>query len=87
MSESKSAKEIVALRDAAEAEAKRAGIADEHKLDAMRRTNELLEQLKQVTESARGESSPERKIVAAWSGAIMRSGDARANQFTNARLG
>ncbi|MDK4328442.1 tape measure protein [Corynebacterium pseudodiphtheriticum] len=87
MSESKSAKEIVALRDAAEAEAKRAGIADEHKLDAMRRTNELLEQLKQVTESARGESSPERKIVAALSEAIMRSGDARANQFTNARLG
>lgn len=87
MSESKSAKEIVALRDAAEAEAKRAGIADEHKLDAMRRTNELLEQLKQATESARGESSPERKIVAALSEAIMRSGDARANQFTNARLG
>ena len=87
MSESKSAKEIVALRDAAEAEAKRAGIADEHKLDAMRRTNELLEQLKQATASARGESSPERKIVAALSEAIMRSGDARANQFTNARLG
>lgn len=87
MSESKSAKEIVALRNAAEAEAKRAGIADEHKLDAMRRTNELLEQLKQATASARGESSPERKIVAALSEAIMRSGDARANQFTNARLG